>query len=153
MKIRLSQSTDIPYLAKIADATDLFPSELLPQIAAPFLANPEFNDIWLSCELNNNIVGFCWGVSEKLTDGTWNMLSIAVDPSHQATGVGTALVFQFEAIVRERGARIIIVDTSSLPEFEHARQFYLKNEYTQEARVRDFWNQGNDKIIFWKQLN
>ena len=28
----------------------------------------------------------------------------------------------------------------------------LKRNYTQEAIIRDFWKEGDDKVIFWKKL-
>jgi ribosomal protein S18 acetylase RimI-like enzyme len=47
----------------------------------------------------------------------------------------------------------LIVDTSSLPEFESTRNFYRKNGYTEEARIREFWKAGDDKIIYRKSLD
>lgn len=153
MKIRSTVSADIPFLAGIIDATELFPSEKLPDMVDGFITNPCPNEIWLTCEFNGTVVGFCYAVPEKLTDGTWNMLSIAVHPSYQGKGVGTSIIRRFEDTLRERGNRIVIVDTSGAPEFAQTRQFYLRNGYFEEARIRDFWSAGNDKIVFWKDLN
>jgi len=55
--------------------------------------------------------------------------------------------------LRQRGHRILIADTSGSDGFKIARNFYHKNAFTQEARIRDFWADGDDKIIFWKKLN
>lgn len=57
-----------------------------------------------------------------------------------------------ERFLKERNQRILIIDTSSLDSYEGTRQFYLKNQYELEARIRDFWNEGEDKIIFRKAL-
>ena len=46
----------------------------------------------------------------------------------------------------------MIADTSGADEFAQTREFYRKNDYSEEARIRDFWAEGDDKVIFWKSL-
>ena len=152
MNVRPTNSADLPFLAKVVDDTELFPSEMLPDMASGFLSDPNNGDIWLTCEVEGVAAGFCYATPEKLTDGTWNMLAIAVLPSQQGKGLGAAIVTQLEAAVRERGNRILIAETSGAPEFTQTREFYRKNGYSEEARIRDFWSAGNDKIVFWKSV-
>ena len=52
-----------------------------------------------------------------------------------------------------QGARVLLVETSGLPTFERTREFYRKNGYDLEARIRDFYKAGDDKIVFRKALN
>ena len=80
------------------------------------------------------------------------MLAIAVLPSSQGLGHGGALVAHLEAVLRRRKQRILIVDTSGVDAFARTRDFYRKSGYTEEARIRDFWATGDDKIVFWKSL-
>ena len=109
-------------------------------------------EIWLSCEVDGVAVGFCYAVPEELAEGTWNMLALAVLPSQQKQKCGTQIVAALEAMLRERQARIVIADTSGTEAFARVRRFYQKNGYAEEARVRDFWAAGDDKIVFWKAL-
>jgi ribosomal protein S18 acetylase RimI-like enzyme len=97
-------------------------------------------------------VGFCYAVAEKLTDGTWNMLAIAVLPSQQGGGLGTAITHKLEDMLRERGSRILIADTSGTEQFARTRKFYRKCDYAEESRIRDFWAAGDDKVTFRKAL-
>jgi ribosomal protein S18 acetylase RimI-like enzyme len=152
MNIRPTRSDDIPALQLVADGTELFPGELLPDMVSGFLGEGESHDVWLTCELAGKAEGFCYAVPEKLTDGTWNMLAIAVHPSQQGKGIGAAIVKHLEAALSERGQRVLIVDTSGTPEFRQTREFYRKNGYVEEARIRDFWAAGSDKVVFWKRL-
>jgi ribosomal protein S18 acetylase RimI-like enzyme len=152
MNIRPSTSSDVPSLANVADASQLFPGEMLPEMIGGFLSGGEIHDVWLTYELEGEAVGFCYAVPEKLTDGTWNMLAIAVHPANQGKGVGSAVVRRLEATLLSRGQRILIADTSGTPEFEQTREFYRKNGYLEEARILDFWGAGNDKVVFWKRL-
>ena len=41
---------------------------------------------------------------------------------------------------------------SGAPEFELTRKFYEQLGYTKEAVIREFWQKGEDKVIFWKKL-
>ena len=62
------------------------------------------------------------------------------------------MVTHVEKILAERGERILLVETSGLESFEQTRAFYHKCGYEQEARIRDFYQAGEDKIIFRKSL-
>jgi GNAT superfamily N-acetyltransferase len=152
MKIRLTKQEDIPALTMVLDGTALFPSAMLPDMIAPFLFDEDPVDVWLTCEVKGTPVGFCYTTPEPLTDGTWNMRAIAVLPERQTHGVGAAIVKALEDKLRDEGHRVLIVDTSSSEAYTMARNFYLKIGYTQEARIRDFWGPGDDKIVFWKSL-
>ncbi len=152
MKIRQSKTEDIPALIDVLDATGLFPSNLLPDMVQGFLSGEPRADIWLTCEAKGEAIGFCYAVPEDMTEGTWNMLAIAVHPDKQGEGAGAALVRALEQDLRDRGHRILIVDTSGTVEFDRTRAFYRRQAYTEEARIRDFWAAGDDKVIFWKSL-
>ena len=103
MKVRPTKSVDLPFLAKVVDDTALFPSEMLPDMARVFLSDANSGDIRLTCEVEGVATGFCYAAPQKLTHGAWNMLAIAVHSSHQARGVGAAIVRQLEAVLREGG--------------------------------------------------
>lgn len=80
------------------------------------------------------------------------MLALAVLPAHQGDGVGGALVKRLEDDLRSQGVRVLIADTSGTEAFALTRRFYAKNGYSEEARIRDFWDVGDDKVVFWKAL-
>ncbi len=152
MNIKPTVPADIPALKTVLDGTGLFPSEMLPEMVAGFFSSDESRDVWLTCFVQGEAIGFCYAAPEKLTDGAWNMLAIAVHPLSQGKGAGIAIVKHLEATLRAHGQRILIADTSGLAEFEKTRKFYRKNGYFEEARIRDFWAAGNDKVVFWKSL-
>lgn len=57
-----------------------------------------------------------------------------------------------ENILRLKGSRILMVETSGLPEFDRTRKFYDPCNDERIAVIRDFYKEGEDKIIFWKKL-
>ena len=149
--IRPIAAEDVAALKHVIDGTGLFPSDMLDPMIAPYLCGNEGGEIWLTF-VGKTPDGLVYCAPERMTDGAWNMLLIAVDPVVQGRGRGSALTDRVEAVLTERGARILIVETSGLPEFQATRQFYLGKGYVEEARIRDFYRKGEDKVVFWKAL-
>ena len=153
MRIRTTQSEDIPALKLVLDKTQLFPSVMLPGMLDSYFSNPENEDIWLTLEDDNSQpIGFCYAAPEQLATGTWNMLAIAVLPEQQGNGFGRLITLELEAMLRDQKSRILIAETSGTDDFRMTREFYEKAGYTEEARIRDFWDAGDDKVVFWKRL-
>ena len=149
--IKATSSDDIEGLQAVLDGTELFPSEMLPDMLTPFLA-AETEAFWLTCHRDGEAVGLCYTVPEQLADGTWNMLALAVRPDLQGKRLGAALVHAAEQHLKDKQQRILIVDTSGTDDFALTRKFYAQNGYEEEARIRDFWAEGDDKVIFRKAL-
>lgn len=143
---------DMPGLQDILVATDLFPSAMLPPLIAPYLGGDAPEQVWLTAHGEDGPVGFCYAEQEALTAGTWNLRAIAVAPIHQNTGVGGTIVRYLEAVLRTQGQRLLIVDTSGTAPYSGARRFYRRNGYREEARIREFWGPGDDKVTFAKSL-
>lgn len=97
-------------------------------------------------------VGFVYYAPVAMTDNTWEMWWLAVDKSKQGHGLGKALVEFAEQDVRDRGGRLLLIETSSTPHYLPTRQFYLKNGYRQVAQIPDFYHDGDDKVIFAKKI-
>lgn len=154
MKKTLIQPTapdDIEGLQEVLDDTGLFPSEMLPDMLSPAFAG-DTAAVWLTCHADGKPAGFCYTEPEEMTEGTWNMRALAVHPSLQGQGLGSALVTAAEENLKENGHRLMIVDTSGTEDFVQTRRFYAQNGFEEEARIRDFWAAGDDKIIFRKAL-
>ena len=73
----------------------------------------------------------------------------AVRPEYQQKGIGSALLREAEAAVRERGARELYVLTSSLPPFARAREFYRRKGFVRKHRA-DKRRYGDDAIVISK---
>ncbi len=151
-KIRAVLKTDIALLKKVVDSSELFPSEYLDEMISDYLNNAETQDIWFTYldENTPKAVGYC--VPEKLTNGTYNLLAIGVSQDTQRNGVATEMMTYIEQQLKQKDGRILIVETSSDDAQIGARKFYEKIGYNQMAVIKDFWNEGEDKIVFWKKL-
>jgi hypothetical protein len=77
------------------------------------------------------VLGYsCFG-PVPAAEGVWDLYWIAVDPA---------------------GGRMILAETSSLPNYADARTFYLKQGYQLCDRIADFYRPGDDRMTFGKRL-
>lgn len=148
MSVRTATRDDIDRIGHIAEATGLFPAEYLPEMIAPALAGGE--DDWRVVCDDDGPVGFAFARPEALTDRTWNILAIAVDPAKQGQGHASRLLATLEA---DMDARLIIIETTQLDEQQRARDLYTARGYEQQGHVRDFFADGEDKVIFRKAVS
>ncbi len=101
---------------------------------------------------DGHVLGYaCYG-PRALTDRTYDLYWIAVDPDARRGGVGRRLLAATEDAVRKLGGRLLIVETSGLPKYEPTRAFYLATGYLLEATLKDFYEDGDDLVIFTKRL-
>jgi ribosomal protein S18 acetylase RimI-like enzyme len=124
-----------------------------------YLNNAEQKDYLLACAVDDadQPVGYvCYGPT-PLTAGTFDLYWIAVDPNWHGRGAGSLLVEYVEQQVCQmttsaEGARLLIIETSSLPRYEAARRLYLRHQYREVARIPDFYAEGDDRVIYAKRL-
>lgn len=135
---------------------DLFAPEemtMMQTLLEAHLRDPSSREIWMvDLDTENRMNGVAYCVPERMTDGAWNLLLIAVRPEHRGTGRGTALLQAVEALAKAEGGRILLVETSATDGFQATRRFYTAAGYTEEARIRDFYRSADDKVIYRKLL-
>jgi ribosomal protein S18 acetylase RimI-like enzyme len=153
--IRLTTPDDTTALIALAAASGLFDpnqtDDLAQMLDKHFSDKDETQDIWLT-DYDNEPVGIAYIAPERMTEGTWNLYLIAVHPDRQKQGRGKALLSYIEQMLMERGERILLVETAGTDDFEYVREFYRQNGYEEEARIREFYTAGVDKIVFRKAL-
>ena len=146
---RHATSADKSAIMDLAVSTGLFEAGELGQVDG--MLTEYFNGAlvdhqWIVDD-EDGIRGVAYMAPEIMTDGTWNLYFIGVHPDDQGTGRGGALLAHVEAELRSRGQRLLLVETSGTADFDATRRFYAKNGFHQEARIRDFYQQGDDKIV------
>jgi ribosomal protein S18 acetylase RimI-like enzyme len=112
------------------------------------------NDYKIHCLVDHEdqAMGYiCYGPT-PMTQGTFDLYWISVDPNFQGKRVGSKLLDFLEKEVREEGGRMILADTSTIPQYEKTKSFYLRNGFREVARIPDYYYPGNDRITFCKKL-
>lgn len=151
-EIRAVQRADVEGLRHVIDSCGLFPSEYLDGMIADYVENTDTTDIWFTCITDGRPVAIGYCVPEELTEGTYNLLAIGVAADAQRKGVARGMMAYIEQLLRSMDGRLLIVETSSDEAQQPARAFYAQIGYSQEAVIRDFWKDGEDKIVFAKRL-
>ncbi|MGH7631383.1 MAG: GNAT family N-acetyltransferase [Gemmatimonadales bacterium] len=105
----------------------------------------------LGAEVGGTLAGWiCWGPT-PCTVGTWDLYWMAVDPALHGAGVGSALLAAMERRLRGQ-ARLIVVETAGRPDYAPTRAFYEARGYAPAARIADFYQPGDDLVVYVKRL-
>ncbi len=149
--IRPARAADIPGIKSVTKDADLFPPHMLDAMIAGYMGQAN-GDIWFVSVADGQVVGFGFCEPERMTSGTWNLLAIGILTGYRRRGLGRWMVRYLEDRLRFHGQRILIVETMGTAEFRPTRAFYNAIGYAEEARIREFYGAGADKIVYWKRL-
>jgi GNAT superfamily N-acetyltransferase len=154
--VRAAGASDVAAVRNIAIGTGLFNAESWPDVESIMMdgLNGALEDHdWIVLEnAEHEVVGAAYYAPEPFSHRMWNLYFLGVRPGSQGSGTGATLVAHVEDVLRARGERVLIIETSGVAGFEATRDFYRKQGYDQEARIREFYGPGDDKIVFWKAL-
>ncbi len=125
--------------------------ELIEECLSYKSFNPENYQIYSAID-GESVLGYvCFGKT-PMTLSTYDLYWIAVAREAQGKGVGKKL---FEFACREiqtQGGKLLVIETSSQPHYENTRRFYEKIGCQLEARIKNFYRVGDDKLIYTKHF-
>ena len=151
-----ARAADLPALRQLVAATRVFyPEEraiALELLRERLRIGKKSGYEFVFAEIGGELVGYCaWG-AVPLTERSYDLYWIAVDPSRQGLGIGQRLLALAEEAVARRGGGGLYIETSSRRVYLRTRRFYRAASYRQVARLKDFYARGDDKIVFCKTL-
>jgi ribosomal protein S18 acetylase RimI-like enzyme len=154
--IRATVPLDTPALLSLAEGTGAFKPleiETLKDVLDDYyMTNQAYGHRSICDDEGGQLIGLAYYAPTVMTDQTWYLYWIAVSRPIQARGFGGNLLRQAEEDARGRGARLMMIETSSLPHYELTRRFYVKYGYEQAATLADFYADGDDMVVFCKRL-
>ncbi len=158
MKIRPLEEKDWTAVKNIVKAQNHFrPAEIRVALEIVDLALKQPNEEDYVIRLveggDGEVLGYiCYGKA-PLTDAVYDLYWIVVHPVYQNQGAGSLLLNYAQQDLKRRQARLLLIETSSLPAYAKPRAFYTKNGFQEIARIKDYYEKGDDKIIFGKVLS
>ncbi|HRE40227.1 MAG TPA: GNAT family N-acetyltransferase [Ignavibacteria bacterium] len=127
--------------------------EIAMELIDVYLNKPEQKDYEIFVDENENqIRGYICIGQRPLTEGTFDLYWIAVNPEIQSKGVGSGLVKYIEEFIKSLTGRIILIETSGKESYEKERKFYEKNGYDLHYTIKDFYRPGDDLVVYSKYL-
>jgi len=107
---------------------------------------------FLFAEDKDSVLGYtCYGLIPA-TIGSYDLYWIAVDEQFRSQGLGKDLMRKTQQIIRGTGGRQIYAETSSRDQYKPTHSFYESCGYQKEALLKDFYAEGDSKIIYVKTL-
>jgi len=152
------EQADRPAIADlIVSAGNFNPTEMdcALELVDIYLMHPGQADyrVLVAEDLAAKVQGYaCWG-PVPLTRGTYDLYWIATRPDARGRGFGRALMNCVEDKVLELNGRILALETSAKASYARTVGFYRRLGYEEVVRIRDFYDVGDDKIIFMKRIS
>lgn len=156
--IRSVQPSDTPALVALGVATGLFNAADAETLLGGTLSELHSGRLGpghqavVSVDDQGSPLGWAYFGPTPKADGVWDLWWIGVSPTQQRKGVGEALLAFAERKVKDAAGRLLVIETSSLPATQGARNFYAKKGYEKCGCIPSFYGDGDDKVIFVKRL-
>ncbi len=157
MTIRKFEKEDVKPLESIVRATGVFREEEvavaveLMEIAVKEKDQKDYC-LYSYVDEQGRVQGYyCMGPT-PMTNSTYDLYWIAVHPKLQKKRIGHELLEHCEAQVKAMGGTLLMVETSSQTKYEPTRRFYVRHQYHEEARIKDYYAQDDDLVIYSKHF-
>ena len=159
--IRPAQIGDLADLRRVASSTQMFLGDELEAFSSTIGSHLDTSGGSGGASLfvatvqrdgGDSVCAAAYFAPEVMAQGVMNLLFIGVEPSARRLGLGKALLRVFEEAALAARARLAIIETASDSMFAPAWALYRNAGYDAEVRVRDFYDDGLDKLVFRKRL-
>lgn len=147
---------DIAAIRRIVESSGFFTAqevEVAIELVEDRLEKKAQSDYqFIIAEADGKMRGYsCYGWIDY-TETSYDLYWIAVDETARGEGLGRKLMQETEARIKAAGGTRVYAETSGQPKYAPTQAFYEKCGYFNEARVKDFYRPGDDKLIYTKVL-
>jgi GNAT superfamily N-acetyltransferase len=152
----IPEKRDIQRVMEIVESTKFFYDheiEIAAELVAERLAHGvETGYHFVFAEVDGVTAAYsCYGpitMSKTCFDLYW----IATHNDFRGKGIGRQLLEETYKYAREMGCKIIIAETSGLEHYAPTRAFYISNKFDLEATLKNFYDEGDNKLFYTKRI-
>jgi len=150
------KQSDVQAIEKIVRSSSYFSAaeiDIALELAEEKLTHQDASSYrFLFAEDEKRVVGYtCYGLIPA-TSFSYDLYWIAVLKDMCGRGLGKLLMAETEKLIGDCGGKQIYVETSSRDQYKTTHSFYETFGYHQEAFLKDFYSEGDGKIIYVKIL-
>ena len=150
------EKRDINRVMEIVESTKFFYDhevEIAAELVAERLAQGESTGYYfVFAEVDGVTAAYaCFGpitMSKTCFDLYW----IATHNDFRGKGIGRQLLEEIYKHAINMGCKIIIAETSGLEHYAPTRAFYISNKFDLEATLKNFYDEGDDKLFYTKRI-
>jgi len=148
--------SDINRVREIVESTGFFydhETEIAVELVSERLAQGESSGyFFVFAETDGITVAYsCFGPI-PMSGTSFDLYWIVTHNDFRGKGIGQSLLAETCKEAVKMGCQIIIAETSGLPHYAPTRAFYEKNNFILEARLKDFYAIGDDKLFYTKKI-
>jgi GNAT superfamily N-acetyltransferase len=107
---------------------------------------------WLIAEADGELIGYTCFDRIPLSKVSFDLYWIAVAADRRGTGLAAELMSRTAKFCRSKRGLWIFAETSSRDAYAPARGFYLKSGFEEIVRFSDFYEPGEDKLVYRLKL-
>lgn len=147
---------DIKRVMEIVESTKFFYDhevEIAAELVAERLSHGESTGYhFVFAEVDGVTAAYsCFGPI-TMSKTSFDLYWIATHNDFRGKGIGRKLLDETCKQAKEMGCNILIAETSGLEHYAPTRAFYDSNQFDLEARLKDFYAMGDDKLFYTKRI-
>ncbi len=157
MIVRRTERQDFEAIRSIVVATGVFSEEevgIAVELLEIYLNDPDQKDYEIFSYVDGEgvVLGYICIGPTPATTATYDLYWIAVDPRTHSKGIGTVLLNYVEDVLRQKGGRLLIAETSSTSKYDNTREFYERKKFQKLAHIKEYYKPNDDLVIYGKYL-
>ena len=151
------EKNDINRIREIVESTKFFYDfevEIAVELIAERLVKGESTGYhFVFAEVDGLTAAYaCYGHIE-MTKSCFDLYWLVTHNDYRGKGIGKKLLDETYKEAKKMGCTIIIAETSGRQHYAPTQAFYRSAGYTLEATIHDYYDVGDDKLIYTKRLD
>ncbi len=107
---------------------------------------------WMKLVEDGEIQAFAIYGKNPFSTHSWDLYWMAVHNDFRNRKLGSILLKTIEEDVKNKGGRILWIETSGRPLYAPTEAFYRRKGYCLQASLKDFYGPGDPKQIYSREL-